>query len=445
MSGDEPGGEPHAPRLLFLNPVGILGGAERVLLDVLTGVREVWPEARPTLLCGGPGPLLGAAERVGVRTRVLPMPAALARLGDSEYRGRSRVRRTAGLGGRLLRAGPALAGYAARWRAAVREERPDLIHSNAIKTHLLTWAALATLPAAARAPVVWSVHDFFGERPLARRALRRAGRGVAALAAVSEAVARDVRGVVPGGPVAVIPNAVDLARFSPGPGDGGELDRAAGLPPAPAGTLRVGLAATYARWKGQDVFLDAAALLLRRRPDLPVRFYVVGGPIYATAAQWSRAELEARAAAAGLTGRVGFVPFRDDVEAGFRALDVAVHASVRPEPFGLTIAEAMACGRPVVVSAAGGAAELFTDGVDAVGCPPGDAAALSAAVERLADDPGLRDDLGAAARRTAEARFDRGRLGGAFRALYADLLTGRGAPRAAGDSPDREEKPCSAA
>ena len=53
-----------------------------------------------------------------------------------------------------------------------------------------------------------------------------------------------------------------------------------------------------------------------------------------------------------------------------RALDIVVHASTEPEPFGLTIAEGMASGRAVIVSAAGGAAEIVQDGVDALTCAP---------------------------------------------------------------------------
>ena len=61
----------------------------------------------------------------------------------------------------------------------------------------------------------------------------------------------------------------------------------------------------------------------------------------------------------------------------FRALDVVVHASTKPEPFGRVIVEAMSCGRAVVVAKDGGAAELFEDGVSALASPPGDASALA--------------------------------------------------------------------
>ncbi len=168
-----------------------------------------------------------------------------------------------------------------------------------------------------------------------------------------------------------MPNAVDTDHFAPAEHDGAELDRLAGLEPAGPGVVRVGLVATYANWKGHDVFLDALARLPATGP--PVRGYIVGGPIYATAgSQFTRDELEQRAAANGLAGRFGFVPFQTDPADVYRMLDVAVHASTRPEPFGLTIAEAMSCGKPVVVSAAGGAAELFTPEYDGLGHTPGE-------------------------------------------------------------------------
>ena len=185
------------------------------------------------------------------------------------------------------------------------------------------------------------------------RLLRWSARPGVRAVAVSHSVAADAARVLgPRVPVETIYNAVDLDRFAPGPGDGAWLDGLAGLPPAPAGTVRVGLVATYARWKGHDVFLDAVA---RLDPGLPARFYVVGGPIYRSAgSQYSPEELRAKAEALGVAGRVGFAGHQADPEAVYRALDVVVHASTRPEPFGRVIVEAMACGRAVVVLRGGG-------------------------------------------------------------------------------------------
>ena len=68
--------------------------------------------------------------------------------------------------------------------------------------------------------------------------------------------------------------------------------------------------ATFARWKGHRVFLEALALL---NPDLPVRGYIIGGPIYQTdGSQWSLAELKQEAERLGLRGKVGFTGFIED-------------------------------------------------------------------------------------------------------------------------------------
>jgi glycosyltransferase involved in cell wall biosynthesis len=127
----------------------------------------------------------------------------------------------------------------------------------------------------------------------------------------------------------------------------------------------------------------------------------------------------------GLADRVGITGFVDQPADAMRALDVVVHASTRPEPFGLVIAEAMACGRAVVATAAGGAAEIVSDGVDALAVPPGDAGALAAAIRRLVESPELRARLGAAGRETAERRFDRARLAAEVAPIYRALAEGR--------------------
>jgi glycosyltransferase involved in cell wall biosynthesis len=83
----------------------------------------------------------------------------------------------------------------------------------------------------------------------------------------------------------------------------------------------------------------------------------------------------------------------------------------------------MACARPVVVSAAGGAAEIAAPGKDALDFPPGDAGALAEQLRRLVEDPDLRGRLGTEGRRTAERDFDRARLGPQVAGLY-ETLTG---------------------
>jgi glycosyltransferase involved in cell wall biosynthesis len=120
---------------------------------------------------------------------------------------------------------------------------------------------------------------------------------------------------------------------------------------------------------------------------------------------------------------VGFIPFQQDAAPVYRALDVVVHASTRPEPFGLVIAEAMASGRPVIAVRAGGAVEIISPEQDALGVRPDDPEELAAAILRLAQDADLRARLATQARQTAEARFPRKRLGMELLAIYERLMS----------------------
>ena len=399
-------------RLTYLSTSGHLGGAEVSLCDVLACLRQARPSWRLALVVPRDGRLADAARGLGVETVVLPFPPALARFGERGATPGS-VRTAARLG-RAVVATPA---YLARLRRLLLAQRADVIHTNGLKAHLL--GAAAKPPGTA---LLWHMHDYLRARPLSARLLTwLAGRCDAVLAA-SESVAVDVRGVL-GKRVVVsaMHNGIDLDRFRP-EGPTVNLDELAGLPAAGAGVVRVGLVAVMSRWKGHELFLAALALL---PPDLPVRGYIVGGPIYDTEASQHRLEaLRARASELGLERRVGFTGFIDAPEEAMRALDVVVHASTEPEPFGLVIAEAMACGRAVIASRAGGAAELVEDGMDGLTFRPGDAEQLATRIARLAADPDARRRLGETAGRRA-VRFDRRRLADTLVPLYERLAPAR--------------------
>ena len=213
--------------------------------------------------------------------------------------------------------------------------------------------------------------------------------------------------------VQAIYNAVDLDRFHPN-GPSLDLDALAAMPPLACGGIRIGLVGTFAKWKGHDVFLRALA---RLRSEVPVRGYVIGDSIYQTdASQYSVSSLREMASSIGLNGNVGFTGQIADVPAALRSLDIIVHASVEPEPFGLVIAEAMACGRPVIVSRAGGAAEIAQAG--AVFHTPGNAGELAERMAQLVNEPKLRGTLSKAGRAAAEQLFSRRRLAEALIPVY---------------------------
>jgi glycosyltransferase involved in cell wall biosynthesis len=113
------------------------------------------------------------------------------------------------------------------------------------------------------------------------------------------------------------------------------------------------------------------------------------------------AELRSLVDQLGITDQVEFLGFVDNVSDVLVGIDCLVHASVIPEPFGQVVVEGMAAGLPVIASAEGGPAEVITDGVDGLLCPPGDSHALAELLQRLASDPEDRHRLGEAGRRRA--------------------------------------------
>jgi len=403
-------------RLLFLSPTGQYGGAEAALFELLAGLRERCPEWRLSVVAASEGPLIERVRALGVIVTVLPFPARLARVGEWAA-GTSGLRQLR-LAAACLAAAWGALGYLRRLRRVVAEHAPDIVQSNGVKMHLLSaWVAPRG------AAVVWHVHDYVSRRAMTSRALRAMAGWCAAVVANSDSVARDLEHVL-GRRVRIhrVWNAVDLDRYSH-LGPALDLDQLAGLPAPGAGVTRVGLVATFARWKGHAAFLRALSLL----PEtLGVRGYIVGGPVYTTgSSQVSLDELQTLAGEKGLAGRVGFVGYVPDTAAAMRALDVVVHASTEPEPFGLVIAEAMACRRAVVASAGGGAAELIEPGVTALSHEPGDVTGLADRIRMLVADVALRARLASAARETAERAFARTRMVGELVPVYLTLAPGR--------------------
>jgi glycosyltransferase involved in cell wall biosynthesis len=390
----------------YLSGSGEMGGAERMLLDLLASIRNAAPTWPLHLIMPRDGPLRRDASAIGVTTTIVPFPPALERLGDSSGGGDMR---------RLVAALPATTHYVRQLGAALRTIAPQIVHTNGFKMH-----ALGTVAAPRGTPVVWHIHDYVTTRPIMKGLMRLlAGRATIAVAN-SRSVAADVR-LACGRSMRVetMYNAVDLTRYTP-LGTVLSLDTLGGMPAASPDTLKVGLVATFARWKGHEVFLRAIASL---PPELKVRAYIVGGGIYQTNdSQHTLGELRALASTLSLQDRVAFTGYVADPAAAYRGLDVVVHASTSPEPFGLVIAEAMACGRAVVVSAAGGASELIRPGVDALAYPTGDVPALADCIRRLASSPLERARLGGEARRSAEQRFDRRRLATEILSTYRAVI-----------------------
>jgi glycosyltransferase involved in cell wall biosynthesis len=164
-------------------------------------------------------------------------------------------------------------------------------------------------------------------------------------------------------------------------------------------------------WKGQDVFVRAAAAVMQRIPD--VRFMVVGGATMRGDREFDTA-LRREVRELGIGERAVFTGERHDIPDIMAAADVVVHASVDAEPFGLVVIEAMTAGRAVIAANAGGPAEIIEQEKSGLLTEPGNDAELAAAMRRVLSDSDLRRRLGRGAVERVESRFS-------FRRMADDL------------------------
>lgn len=156
------------------------------------------------------------------------------------------------------------------------------------------------------------------------------------------------------------------------------------------------------RWKGQDVFVEAAAQVARGFPR--ARFVIVGGSVFGLEPEFL-AGLERRVAELGLSERLAFTGFRKDVPRLMAACDVVCHTTRVAEPFGMVLIEAMALERPVIATRGGGPSEIIDSDASGVLVPPDDAPALATAMLALAENPDRRRSIGAGGAARVRSHF----------------------------------------
>ena len=313
---------------------------------------------------------------------------------------------------------------APRTRALVpvfRRERPDLVYlANGVPANIdaLVAAAICGLPVIS--------HE---------KGLRRIGpperlmsRWIHTSIGMTTQVTEHVRslGIRPRHHMTIY-DGIDCDEFAPG--GGAAVKREFGIP---ADAPVVGIVGHLQRWKGQLLVVEAVAQARERHPTL--RCLIVGG-VHRLGAEYA-AELRERIDELGLADVVTLTGARSDVPACLDAMDVVIHSSVRPEPFGRVMIEAMALSRPLIAPREGGPLEIVVDGETGLLVEPRDAEALAAAIVALVGDDPRRRAMGEAARKRVDAVFDIRHHVRAIEALFDEVLDERavdpGSPRPVG-------------
>ncbi|WP_202840249.1 glycosyltransferase family 4 protein [Luteimonas saliphila] len=212
--------------------------------------------------------------------------------------------------------------------------------------------------------------------------------------------------------VSCIPLGIDLERFRPDPAARARTRRHIGAADA---TLVVGTVGHFGPEKGVDLAIGAFHEFMRREPERDARLLVLG---QGDASQ--EAKLRSMVAA-DLAHRVHFCGFQADPEHWFPGFDVLLHGA-RDEAFGLVLAEAQACGVPVVAARVGGIPEVVLDRRTGRLAPVPEVDSLADALQQVIASTAYRAELARQAVEHARHQFSRQRYAGEFLQIYRRLL-----------------------
>ncbi|MBC8140557.1 MAG: glycosyltransferase family 4 protein [Armatimonadetes bacterium] len=398
--------------ILYVDHTARWSGGEISLGRLLSALN---PELfRPVVALAEEGPLADRLREMTIAVHIVPMD-------DTVRNTRKDSLDFGGITRKLFVAGPQIMQYAAKIAALARQENADLLHCNSLKSDI--YGAIAGKMC--KKPVIWHVRDFIDPTYLPQTtvvAFRSAAKVLPThILTNSQATLECLFPTESGREKATVAHnglaERDLLFDEPA-----ERTTWAGQD-----AVRIGLVGRLAHWKGQHVLVEAVKLLKADRragrlPDdlPPVRFLIAGGALF------GEEDYEAQVKAQGepVAHCIEWLGAVKDIPALLAKLDIMVHTSVTPEPFGQVVIEGMAAGLPVIATRGGGVPEIITEGKTGMLTPMGDAAALAVAVRSLLCDPAKAAQIGRAGYHEARARFTSHKTAAVVENVYSRLLSG---------------------
>lgn len=384
-------------RCLFIHQAAELYGSDRVLLELVTELQRRGV-CEPIVVVPEPGPLLDEFAQRGIEVHV----AQVLKLSRAIFK-------PSGLW-RLLRAVPQALRDIDR---IVAGRRIDVVHSN-------TLAVLggAVWSRRRHVPHLWHVHEIVLNPKLAASGfawlVSLAADHVVGISRMTlENLTRRRPSIARKG--SVIWNGLAMPASVPA-AVADQVRQAHGLDPS---DVVVGLLGRINHLKGHALLLEAAALAAQRRPDLRLRYMLVGNTL--AGQEQLLQQLLAQRTRLGLDGVVVHVDFVRDVWPVWAAIDIGVVPSTLPEGFGMVAIEAMAMGKPVVAAAHGGVLDIVSDGDTGWLVPPCEAEPLAQRLIELAEQPQLRARMGEAGRQRVADQFSMEAQARKFEAAYRAL------------------------
>jgi glycosyltransferase involved in cell wall biosynthesis len=390
-------------RILYFDHTAMLGGGEIALFNVIRYMdRQL---VTPVVVLCSEGPLADRLRDI-CDVHILSLPEHV------------RNRRKDSLGWKSLlklRDIAALVLCSFRLARLAAQQDVSLIHTNSLKADIIGGIAGRL----AGRPVVWHVHDRIEEdylpKPMVRAFRFLCGFLPSYVIANSQAVletlhlkrSRPQTAISPGVELPKCLTAASRAVVHPeGFANGGAEKQV------------IALIGRICPWKGQHVFLQAAAAVRRRFPN--AIFKIVGAALFGE--EQYEAELRRLCTELDMNGAIEFTGFCSNVTGLIAELDLVVHASTIAEPFGQVIVEGMAAAKPIVATNGGGVPEIVLDNVTGFLVPMGDASAMAEAICKIVADRALARRMGLHGLKRARDLFSIESTAQKVEAVYRQLL-----------------------
>jgi glycosyltransferase involved in cell wall biosynthesis len=387
-------------RVLLFDHTAQLGGGEIALLDLIRFFDR--SRVTPIVVLGSSGPLADRLRGL-VDLHILEIAPDVLHTRKDALGSASVLQ---------LKAGLQIGAYVLRLVDFIEAYNIELIHTNSLKADILGGIAGKLT----RTPVIWHIRDRITDDYLpnaAVKVMRNLCRIIPDYIIGNSAATLETLQLMGARPSMPVASGVDISAFEQ-----------AGAPPRigagnPNGEIKIGLVGRICPWKGQHIFLQAAAKVHKRFPR--TRFQIIGAALFKE--QQYEEEMRNMARTLGLEHAVEFTGFRNDVPDLMRQLDILVHASTTGEPFGQVIVQGMAAGKPVVATNGGGVPEIVMNGVTGLLVPMADAPAMSSAICALLDSPETAAAMGRAGRLRVLEHFTIERSARKVEAAYAQVLS----------------------
>lgn len=386
-------------RVLYLGHTAKPSGAEFALARLLKPIDH--EKVTPLALLAEDGPLVQLLKDANVQVRVLPL--------SDDVR---EVRKDSLDSGALAKPKQLMQilSYAQQIARFARRNNIQIIHTNSLKAHI--YGSLAGKMA--HIPVVWHVRDFIDETYLPAAAVKGvrllADKMPTKIVTVSQSVL----------------NQLNLKNADKGEvlydGLGEEEMAVFDAPQSESSTrntvARIGAIGRIGPWKGQHVFIEAAAKLLENGQR--THFQIIGAPLFGED-DYER-ELHAQIDKLGIGAHVEMLGFRRDVPELLKKLDIVVHASTSADPLPNVVLEGMAAGKPVIGSRGGGVPEMILDGETGLLHEMGNADDLAQKIETLLNDSVRARQMGSLGYKRVRERFSADRAARQIEDVYARML-----------------------